>query len=137
MFFNVYGENSLYQFLGLFLVFIGLILSNEFARRSKYGGIISFIIISIILTIYFISIYICTAAGQNWAKTNGTYVHMNSWFHYGKLYAVDIGSVGFVLIKYKWLIGKKNWFKVYPFIIVAINILIAVISDLSISVKRL
>ena len=62
---------------------------------------------------------------------------MNSWFHYVKYYAADIGSVGFVLIKYKWLIGKKNWFKVYPFIIVAINILIAVISDLSISVKRL
>ena len=60
---------------------------------------------------------------------------MNSWFHYAKLYAADIGSVGFLLIKYKWLIGKKSWFKAYPFVIVGINILIAVISDFESAVK--
>jgi len=135
MFFQVYGENSVFQFLGFFLVFTGLILLNEFARRTKEGGIISFIIIPIILTIYFIVIYICAAAGQSWALNNGTYVRMNGWFHYMKLYAADIGSIGFILLKYKWLIGKKNWFKVYPFVIVAINILIAVVSDLESAIK--
>ena len=135
MFFHIYGDNSVYQFLGFALAFTGLVLANEFARRSKYGGIISFVVIPIILTIYFITIYICAAAGQSWAKNNQTYIRMNSWFHYAKLYAADIGSVGFVLIKYKWLIGKKSWFKVYPFIIVSINILIAVISDFESAVK--
>ena len=33
------------------------------------------------------------------------------------------------MLKYKWSIGKTEWFKVFPFLIVAINILIAVASD--------
>ena len=36
---------------------------------------------------------------------------------------------GFMMIKYGWGIGKTHWFKAYPFVIVAINILIAVASD--------
>ena len=54
---------------------------------------------------------------------------MNGWFHYAKLYAANIGSLGFVLIKHKIWIGKYNWFKVWPFVIVTINIFIAVASD--------
>ena len=34
-----------------------------------------------------------------------------------------------MMLKYKWGIGKTEWFKVFPFAIVAINILIAVVSD--------
>ena len=34
-----------------------------------------------------------------------------------------------MMIKYKWGIGAKHWFKPFPFVIVAINILIAVASD--------
>ena len=80
-------------------------------------------ILPVILTIYFIIIYICAALNQSWALNNGTYVYMNGWFHYAKLYAADIGSAGFVFIKYKWWIGKTNWFKEYPFIIVGILLL--------------
>ena len=54
---------------------------------------------------------------------------MTSWFHYAKLYAATAGCIGFMMIKYKWGIGKKEWFKLFPFLIVAINILIAVVSD--------
>ena len=54
---------------------------------------------------------------------------MNSWFHYAKLYAATAGCIGFMMLKYKWSIGKTEWFKVFPFAIVAINILIAVASD--------
>ena len=54
---------------------------------------------------------------------------MNSWFHYAKLYAATAGCIGFMMLKYKWSIGKKEWFKIFPFLIVAINILIAVASD--------
>ena len=52
MFFHVYGENSFYQFLGFILVFIGLILTNEFARYSPTTGFISFLGIPILITIY-------------------------------------------------------------------------------------
>ncbi len=135
MFFQVYGENSVYQFLGISLAFVGLVLLNEFARQTKLGGIISFVVVPIALAIYFIIIYICAGLGQSWALNNGTYVHMNSWFHYSKLYAADIGSAGFLLLKYKWSIGKTRWFKVFPFVIVAINILIAVFSDFESAIK--
>ena len=39
------------------------------------------------------------------------------------------------MLKYKWGIGKTDWFKVFPFVIVAINILIAVVSDFESGVR--
>ena len=38
MLFDVYGPNALYQWLGLAMVLVALILLNEFARRTKFGG---------------------------------------------------------------------------------------------------
>lgn len=40
-----------------------------------------------------------------------------------------------MMLKYKWSIGKTQWFKVFPFVIVAINILIAVASDFESAIK--
>src|SRR5574344_2776963 len=121
---------SAYQILGWILVFAGLIICNELARRSKAGGIFFFFVLPAALTVYFIAIYICAAQGMQWALTNPTYVYMNSWFHYAKLYAATIGCIGFMMLKYQWGIGRKEWFKPFPFVIVAINILIAVGSDI-------
>ena len=129
MFFQVYGENAFYQFLGWTLAFLGLILTNEFARRTFQGGMITFLLVPILVTVYLFLINFCADFGYSWAKNNQTYIRMNGWFHYAKLYAANIGSLGFVLIKHKIWIGKYNWFKVWPFVIVAINIIIAVISD--------
>ena len=102
---------------------------NELARRSKKGGIFFFLALPAALTVYFIAIYAGAAMGAEWALNNPTYTHMNSWFHYAKLYAATAGCIGFMMLKYKWSIGKTQWFKVFPFVIVAINILIAVGSD--------
>ncbi len=126
---------SWYQILGWVLVFAGLILCNELARRTKAGGIFFFFILPVALTVYFVVIAICAAQGQEWALNNPTHVHMNSWFHYAKLYAATIGCVGFIMLKYKWGIGKTQWFKVWPFVIVAINIMIAVCSDFECAIK--
>ena len=129
MLFQIYGETSLYQLLGFVLVFTGLVLANEFARRTKTGGIICFLVLPAVLTVYFVAIAIGAHAGAEWALNNQTYSNMNSWFHYAKLYAATAGCIGFMMLKYKWSIGKTEWFKVFPFAIVAINILIAVASD--------
>ena len=40
-----------------------------------------------------------------------------------------------MMLKYKWSFGKTEWFKVFPFAIVAINILIAVASDFESAIK--
>ena len=135
MLFQIYGETAGFQLLGWLMVFVGLILANEFARRTKWGGIACFLVLPAGLTVYFISIYVGAALGAQWALNNPTYVYMNSWFHYFKLYAATMGCIGFMMIKYKWGIGKKEWFKVFPFLIVAANILIAVVSDFESGIK--
>ena len=129
MFFQVYGEHALAQWGMLLVVLAGLILLNEFARRTKAGGCIMFFVIPIILTVYFLAIWIGVKTGAQWALQNQTHVYMQGWFHYAKLYAATAGCIGFMMIKYKWGIGAKHWFKPFPFIIVAINILIACASD--------
>ena len=135
MLFQIYGETAAFQLLGWLMVFVGLILANEFARRTKWGGIACFLVLPTALTVYFISIYVGAAMGAQWALNNPTYVYMNGWFHYFKLYAATLGCIGFMMLKYKWSIGKTDWFKVYPFLIVAANILIAVVSDFESGIK--
>lgn len=135
MLFQIYGDMAGWQLLGWALVFVGLIITNEIARRTKAGGIFFFLALPAALTVYFIVINIAAKSGADWAVNNQTVVHMNSWFHYAKLYAATAGCIGFMFLKYKWGIGKKEWFKVFPFLIVAINILIAVASDFESAVK--
>ncbi|WP_308622304.1 DUF5692 family protein [uncultured Enorma sp.] len=136
MLFDVYGATAMYQWIGWVAVFVCLILANEVARRSKAGGIFCFLILPAALTVYFAAIYLCAGMGMEWALNNPTYVYMNSWFHYAKLYAATAGCIGFMVLKYRWgSIGKSHWFKAYPFVIVAINILIAVVSDFESAVR--
>lgn len=133
MLFHLYGETSIYQLIGWVLVFVGLVVANELARRTKAGGIFFFGIVPVALTIYFVIINI---GAKTFAADNPTIVEMNGWFHYAKLYAATAGCIGFMFLKYKWgKIGKANWFKVYPFVIVGINILIAVGSDFESAIK--
>lgn len=129
MFFHVYGANALSQWLMLLAVLLGLILLNEFARRTKIGGSIMFFVVPAALTIYFLVVAFQAAGGAAWALNNQTHLYMNGWFHYAKLYASLAGCIGFMMLKYHWGIGKTQWFKAYPFVIVAINIMIAVVSD--------
>ena len=135
MLFQLYGERAGFQLLGWLLVFLGLILTNEIARRSKKGGIFFFLELPGVLTVYFIAVAVGASMGAQWALNNPTYLYMNSWFHYAKLYAATIGCIGFMMLKYQWGIGRKEWFKPFPFVIVAINILIAVGSDFESAIK--
>ena len=115
MFFQIYGETAGWQLLGWLLVFAGLVIMNEIARRSKWGGIACFLVLPAVLSVYFIAIYIGAASGAEWALNNDTYVHMNSWFHYAKLYAATAGCIGFMILKYHWgKLGKAHWFKAFP-----------------------
>lgn len=135
MLFQIYGDMAGWQLLGWAMVFVGLIIANEIARRTKAGGIFFFLALPAALTVYFIVINVAAKNGVDWAVNNQTVVHMNSWFHYAKLYAATAGCIGFMFLKYKWGIGKKEWFKVFPFLIVAINILIAVASDFESAIR--
>ena len=122
----IFQVTNLWQVLGWCLVFAGLIIMNEIGRRTKVGGMIIFVIIPAILTVYFILAHV----GMFGGSANPTVAYMDGWFHYFKLYAADIGCVGFMMIKYKWGIGKQKWFAWWPWFIVSANILIAVVSDM-------
>ena len=100
MLFQVYGNNALYQWIAMIGVLVGLILMNEFARRTKIGGLIMFGAVPAVLTIYFIAVAVGAASGAEWALKNQTYLYMNGWFHYAKLYAALAGCIGFMMIKY-------------------------------------
>ncbi|MBO4446413.1 MAG: hypothetical protein J5782_05645 [Clostridia bacterium] len=126
MLFQLYSAHASMQLIGWVLVFVGLILTNEIGRRTKWGGLAIFVVIPTILTIYFILAHL----GMFGGKANPTVAFMDGWFHYFKLYAADIGCVGFMMIKYKWGIGKEKWFKWFPWFIVAANIMIANVSDM-------
>lgn len=130
MLFDVYGENAVYQWIGLAVVLVALILLNEVARRTKAGGIVMFVGIAAAMTIYCVAVEVGAGMGAEWALNNPTHTEMNSWFHYAKVYAALAGCLGFMALKYSWgKIGRSHWFKAFPFVIVAINILIAVVSD--------
>ena len=130
MLFEVYGENALYQWVGWVIVFVGLILLNELARRTKVGGLFMFVALPIAMTIYCVAVTIGANSGAAWAANNPTVLFQNGWFHYAKVYAALTGCIGFMIIKYHWgKLGKAQWFRAFPFVIVAINIMIAVVSD--------
>lgn len=135
MLFHVYGDGAILKWIAMLGVLLGLILLNEFSRRTKTGGLIMFGLIPAALTVYFIVIQIAAGSGAEWVADNQTHLYMNGWFHYAKLYASLAGCIGFMMIKYEWGIGKKHWFKAFPFAIVAINILIAVASDFESAIK--
>lgn len=120
--------NSMWQILGWVLVFAGLVILNEVERRTKFGAILLFGVVLGIATIYFIVIHVANIDCQ-------TMTYMDGWFHYAKLYAAVAGCIGFCLLKYKKGIGAKQGFKCFPFVIVAINILIAVGSDFESAIK--
>ena len=91
MLFQIYGENAMYQLLGWVMVFAGLVICNEIARRSKAGGIFFFLVLPAVLTVYFIAIAVGASSGAEWAVNNQTHLYMGGWFHYAKLYAAAAG----------------------------------------------
>lgn len=136
MLFDVYGEHAIYQWAGMLVVLLALILLNEFERRTKIGGLTVFVGCCGAMTIYCLAVEIGAAMGATWALQNPTHTDMNSWFHYAKVYAATAGCIGFMMLKYSWgKVGRSQWFKCFPFVIVAINIIIAVVSDFESAVR--
>jgi len=114
-----FEAQPLSNWLMLFLVFVVLIILNEICRRTVAGGITFLIIIPIILTLFV------------WPKTTkGTSV--NDWFHYAKVYSSLCACIGFFLIGHIKNATNKKWALLFPPIILAVNILEAVIREFQI-----
>lgn len=102
----------------LFVTFT-LIAFNEFGRTTKWGGILLFLILPIILTIF---VWPETAAPGNEYGTG-------TWFNWVKTYSALAGILGFMALRYIPSLSKKKWLLLFPVAILAINILEASIRD--------
>lgn len=102
----------------LFVIF-ALMAFNEFGRSTKWGGIVLFLIVPIVLTIF---VWPTTAAPGNEYGTG-------TWFNWVKTYSALAGCLWFMAIRYIPSLAKKKWALALPAIILALNIFEAAIRD--------
>ncbi len=102
----------------IFIIF-ALMAFNELGRSTKWGGIVLFLIVPILLTVF---VWPTTAAAGNEYGTG-------TWFNWVKTYSALAGCLGFMAIRYIPSLGKKKWVLYFPPLILALNILEAAIRD--------
>jgi hypothetical protein len=102
----------------LFVLF-ALIAFNELGRSTRWAGLLLFLIVPVILTIF---VWPTTAAPGNEYGTG-------TWFNWVKTYSVLAGCLGFMAIRYIPGLSSKKWALSFPAFILAINIFEACIRD--------
>ena len=131
--FNAADGATFWSGWGIWLVvFAGLFVFNEFARRWKWAGFFSFIVLPVVLSIMWFTVL-----------KEQTYT---DWFHLAKVYSSTAGCIGFWAIRH-WekkdkLTGEVTWrlanYKLalcFPPLILAINILEAVTRDFQVGIE--
>ncbi len=128
-----YGEGA--EFLSVWLVWIGVFLTlfllNEVTRRFKVAGILGFLVLPIVLSILWFTV-----------MRETTYT---DWFHLAKVYSSTAGCIGFWCIRHvrgtnkktgkEWALADNKIALCFPPLILAINILEAVIRDFEVGIK--
>lgn len=122
------GGNFLAAFSMWIVVFVCLFVFNEVARRFKWMGFFSFVVLPVILTIIWFTV-----------MKETTYT---DWFHLAKVYSATAGSIGFWLIRHYekkdksgnvvWRLATNKIALCFPPLILAINILEAVARDIEV-----
>ena len=115
-----------------FFILVTLMALNELGRVKLWGGVLLFVIVPTLLTIY---VWPTTAAPGNEYGTG-------NWFNWAKTYSALAGCIGFMLLRYlSWTDKKtgktvhlyeKKWALAYPALILAINICEACFRDLQV-----
>ena len=100
-----------------FVVLFALIGANELARINKWAALGFFLALPIFLTLFV------------WPTTAGEGSSTGTWFHWVKVYSALAGCLGFVALRFVPGLAEKKWALFFPPLILAINILEAVIRD--------
>lgn len=108
---HTYGKPLMH----MILLLIGLLLFNHFARLSKWFVWITCVILPIFLTIYV------------WPVTTQD-TQVDTWFHVAKVWSALAGAVFFTAVRFSKL-NKYRWAKFIVALILAVNILEAVLRD--------
>ncbi|MEG2290293.1 MAG: DUF5692 family protein [Clostridium sp.] len=117
---NILYESVSFQGWGIWIfILFALMAFNELARSKKWAGIILFVIVPVVLTIF---VWPTTAAIGNEYGTG-------NWFNWVKTYSALAGCIGFMAIRYIPALAKKKWVLWFPPLILAVNIFEAVLRD--------
>jgi hypothetical protein len=106
-----------YSALMWFAVLAGLILINELARLNKWVSLALFLVLPIILPF------------TVWNHTAGAGSSVGDWFHWAKVYSALAGCLGFLALRNFKGLAKNKYALLFPPVILAINILEAVVRD--------
>jgi len=105
---------------GMIVAFtIILLLLNEATRRYKWCAVGIFIILPVVLTIF---VWPNTAVGTA----------TDHWFAWVKVYSALAGVIGFMAIRYFKRLDGSKFMYIFPPLILAINIMQAVLRDIEI-----
>lgn len=112
----MYASESFMPYVMCVVFTAALIALNEFSRRWKAAGIVCFIVLPVLLTIFV------------WPRVLAEDPTL-TWFSVAKVYSALAGCIGFMAIRYIERV-EHSWFaKVFPPLILAINICEAVSRD--------
>ena len=100
-----------------FAVLGGLIFLNELSRRSKWSAVFFFVVLPVVLPF------------AVWQYTAGEGSSVGTWFHWAKVYSSLAGCLGFMALRYIKGAAENKYFLMFPPLILAINIMEAVIRD--------
>ena len=128
-----YAEGA--SFLSVWLVwlciFAILFLTNEVTRRFKVAGLLGFLVLPVVLSVLWFTV-----------MKETTYT---DWFHLAKVYSSTAGCIGFWCIRHvrgtnkktgkEWALADNKIALCFPPLILAINILEAVIRDFEVGSK--
>ncbi len=117
----LFGDISWQAAVMWFVVLAALIVLNEISRRGKVAGLVMFIGVPALLTIFV------------WPHTAGSGSSTGTWFHWVKVYSALAGCLGFWLIRYVPKLSRNRWMLLFPPAILAINIAEAVIRDFQVT----
>jgi len=96
-------------------VFASLFLLNEVGRRFKWVGFCFFVVLPIVLTVLWLTVF-----------RNSAYM---DWFHLAKVYSSTAGCIGFWCIRHVKGLSKNKIALCFPPLILAVNICEAVLRD--------
>ncbi|BCX30733.1 hypothetical protein LTWDN19_13000 [Latilactobacillus curvatus] len=103
------------------LVVIALMVLNEVARANKWIGLILFVGLPVVLTLFV------------WPTTAGPGSSTGTWFHWVKVYSALAGCLGFMALRFIPKLQHNKWALIFPPAILAFNIMEAVIRDFQVS----
>ena len=113
----LFNNITWYSLVAWFAVLGALILINEFARKSKVFSVILCVVMPIVLTVFV------------WPHTAGEGSSTGTWFHWVKVYSALAGCLIFMGIRYFKSWKDNKYILMLPAIILAVNILEAVVRD--------